>query len=112
MNTLHDLEMNNHRDKSYLNILDLPNEVLLIILQKLNQIDLLSSIANINQRFLSLALNPLHIRHLDLTNVIHINSLDDQPSSIDAEILERVSGNILPLIHQHVQQLTLHHSIQ
>ena len=42
-----------------INILDLPDEILLSILNKLNNIDILYSLVDVNQRFDRLALNSI-----------------------------------------------------
>ena len=100
-------EMTNTFDDHHLNILDLPDEILLIILKNLNVIDLVSSLLGINQRFDRLIVDPLHIRHVDMTNGMIENSLYDLVSSTDIEILSTFCQNLLPRIHHHVEQLTL-----
>jgi hypothetical protein len=54
-------------NKNHLNILDLPNEILLIIFNKLHIVDVLYSLVDVIKEFDQLALDPLHIRHLDTT---------------------------------------------
>ncbi len=44
-----------------LNILDLPDEILLIICSKMNIVDVLYSLVDVNQRFDRLVLDPLTI---------------------------------------------------
>ena len=53
-------------DINDINILDLPDEILLAIINKLNMIDILYSLVDVNQRFDRLVLDPLYIHHLDL----------------------------------------------
>jgi hypothetical protein len=48
-----------------INILDLPDEILQFIFNKLNIVDILYSLVDVNQRFDRLALDPLYIQHLD-----------------------------------------------
>jgi hypothetical protein len=87
-----------------LNMLDLPDEVLFIILKKLNQIDVLYSLVYVNHRFHRLALDSLYICNLDMTN---INSLYDQTFSIDTQGLSRFSEKIVPRIHHQVRTLAV-----
>jgi len=49
------------------NIFDLPNEILFIIINKLNIDDLFYSLVDINERFAQLVLDPLYIQNLDIT---------------------------------------------
>ncbi len=93
----------NNFNKNDVNILDLPDEILLIIFQKLEMIDVLSSLANVNSRFFRLAIDPLHVYDLNMT----IKSLHGQISSIDTQALSRICQNILPHIHHQVHKLTV-----
>jgi hypothetical protein len=101
MDAAYEFEMNNH-----LNILDLPDEILLIILKKINTIDLLHSLVDVNQRFDRLAFDSLNVRDLDMSNVMNINSLYDQ-ASIDIPVLARICEKILPRIHHQVHKLSV-----
>ncbi len=96
-------------NNNHLNILDLPNEILLIIFNELNMIDVLYSFVNINERFNRLVLDPLYIRHIDMT----INSSSNGISSIDNLVLDRICKTILPQIHHQVNKLTVEpHSME
>ena len=53
--------------KNDIHIMDLPNEMLLSIINRLNNIDTLYSLVNVNQRFKRLALNSLSFHGLDFT---------------------------------------------
>ena len=99
--------MDNTFNDYHLNILDFPDEILLIILKNVNVIDIVSSLVGINQLFDRLIVDPLHIRHVDMTNGLIENSLYDLVSSTDVEILSRFCQHILPRIHHHIEQLTL-----
>jgi hypothetical protein len=103
---MHELEMSELNNNN-LNILDLPDEVLFIILKKLNKIDALYSLVYVNNRFHRLALDSLYIRNLDMTDMTNINSLYDQMFSIDTQGLSRFSEKILPRIHHQVRQLAV-----
>ena len=106
MNTLYELDMNN-LNNNHLNILDLPDEILFIIFKKLNMVDVLYSLVDVNRRFDRLALDSLYIRDLDMTTIMNINSLYDQTSSIDTQVLSRICEKILPRIHHQVHKLTV-----
>ena len=49
------------------NILDLPDEMLLAIFNKLNMVDVLYSLVDVNKRFNRLILDPFYIHNLDFT---------------------------------------------
>ncbi len=97
----------NNLNKNHLNILDLPDEILIIIFKKLNMVDTLNSLVDVNRRFDRLALDPLYVRDLDMTDLMTINSLYDQTSSIDTQVLSKICDKILPRIHHQVQKLTV-----
>lgn len=102
MNKIYDLEMNNRR-----NILELPDEVFLIILKKLNMVDVLDSLVYVNRRLDRLALDYLYIRDLDITGNMTSNSLCDQTSSNDTQVLSRICEKIVPRIYHQVHKLTV-----
>lgn len=102
MTTFYELNMNNF-NKNHLHLLDLPDEILLIIFQKLNKIDVLSSFVNVNQRFRRLVLDSLYIRDLDMTSNTMLNS--HKTSSIVTQILSRICSNTIPKIHDQVHKL-------
>jgi hypothetical protein len=90
--------------KNNLNILELPDEILLIILNKLNGIDALYSLVDVNERFDRLVLNSLHIRNLDTTSMT-IQSYYDRTFSIDNNVLSKICEIILPRIHHQLNEL-------
>ncbi|CAF3336829.1 unnamed protein product [Rotaria socialis] len=89
------------------NILDLPDEILLAILNKLNTTDVFHSLVDVNQQFDRLTLDYLHVRNIDMTDTMTINSLYDQTSSIDTKILSKICEKVLPRIHHQVYKLTI-----
>ncbi|CAF1462492.1 unnamed protein product [Adineta steineri] len=89
-----------------LNILDLPDEVLLIICNKMNIVDVLYSLVDVNQRFDRLVLDPLTIRNLDMT-IRTFESLCNQTFSIDDKILSRICDQILCRIYDQINILTI-----
>jgi hypothetical protein len=105
MTALFELNMNNFNSNRH-NILDLPDEILLFVLKKLDVIDVLYSLVNVNRRFDRLALDFLCIRDLDITNTMMINSLC-HGISLDTPFLSKIREKILPRIHNQVQKLTV-----
>jgi hypothetical protein len=91
----------NTSSNTHLNILDLPNEMLFTIVNKLNMIDVLYSLVDVNERFDRLVLDPLYMRNLDMTT----NASLDRTSSIDNQVLDRICEKILPRIHYQVTKL-------
>ena len=89
-----------------LNILHLPDEILLIIFKKLNTNDALYSLVYVNKRFNRLVLNSLPIRNLDTTNMV-IKSYYDRRFSIDNNLLAIIYEKILPRIHRQLNELTV-----
>ncbi|CAF1458475.1 unnamed protein product [Rotaria sordida] len=86
-----------------LNILDLPNEMLINIFNRLYIVDILYSLVNINERFDRLVIDPLYIHHLDMT----IELPFDEIISIYNKVFPRIYENILPRIHNQVNKLTV-----
>jgi hypothetical protein len=82
-----------------MNIFDLPDELLLCILTKLNNVDILYSLVDVNQRFDRLALDSIYIGDLDFT--------PSNKSEEYAQFLDRFCTNILPRIHYQINKLTL-----
>lgn len=95
--------MNLLHNKKNINILDLPNEMLLTIFKKMNKIDVLYSLVNVNEQLNQLIFDPLYIDDLDLTR----KSLFDTICQIDNQILDRICEDILPKISDKVNKLTI-----
>jgi len=109
---LNELDMNISKNNKHLNILDLPNEILLIIFNKLNMVDVLYSLVNVTQRFDQLILDPLYIQSLDMTSMM-MKSYADRIYSIDNQLLGRICKNILPRIHHQINELIVEqHSME
>ena len=96
----------NTSENNHLNLLELPNEILLIIFSKLKMVDVLYSLVGVNERLDQLVLHPLYVRHLDMTSMT-MRSAYDLTFSIDNKVLERISQDILPRIHHYVTKLTV-----
>ena len=87
------------------NILSLPDEMLLSIFNKLNMVDILYSLVDVNQRFDRLALDLFHIHHHHLNFVIEKD--DVEHCSVDTHILDRICLKILPRINEKIRTLTM-----
>ncbi|CAF1244156.1 unnamed protein product [Adineta steineri] len=87
-------------NQPHIHLLDLPDEILLAILKKLSNIDILYSFLNIGNNRLDTLL-----RDQTLTNNIDLTSIDD------ITILNKVLLCILPRIHHNVQDLTFQSSL-
>ena len=99
-------------NNSHLNINNLPNEILLMIINKLNISDIVYSFIDINERFAELIINYLCIRNLDMT-IMKMKSFYDRTFSIDDKILSRICDQILCRISDQINALTVEqHSIQ
>jgi hypothetical protein len=102
----------NISNNNHPNIFDLPNEILFIIINKLNIVDVSYSLVDLNERFAQLVLDPLYIQNLNITNMT-MNSYYDRTFSVHEKICSRICKNILPKIHNEVKQLaTEQHSIE
>ena len=86
-----------------MDLLDLPDEILCAILNKLNMIDVFDSLVDVDERFDRLVFDPLFTHHVDLV----LKPLISNSSSIDDQRLDRVCTKILPRINCHVSKLTL-----
>lgn len=89
-------------NRSIVNIMDLPDEIILIIWNKLNKIDALYSFLNVNRRFDKLIRDKIYTRSIEL---IKINCDEEDNCSLSDKILDRFCLNILPQIHYSVEQL-------
>jgi hypothetical protein len=84
---------------STVKFVDLSDEILLIILTKLNNIDVLYSLIGVNQKFDRLAQDIIFTQSLDFTS---ISSNED-----DQSIINRFCLHIVPRIQHNIQCLTL-----
>ena len=101
--------MNNSK-KNSCDILHLPNEILLKIINELSVFDVFCSIINVNQRFTRLAIDSGYVRDLRFTTTMNIHTFYNQTSSIDTNVLSTICESILPQIHYQVHQLTVDQS--
>jgi hypothetical protein len=82
--------------RSNINLLDLPDEVLLIILRKLSNIDVLYSLLDINNGRLDML-----VREKTFSNTLNFVFIDNN------SLLDRFSTDILPRIHHNVRYFIL-----
>lgn len=100
--------MNKLKNNININLFDLPNEILLIIIKKLQRIDVLSSLIDVHPRFDQLIIYSINIdHHLDLTNIMNNNVIYDQISSINNQFIRKISLKILPNIQNQIHKLTI-----
>ncbi|CAF1007740.1 unnamed protein product [Adineta ricciae] len=86
-------------------LLDLPNEILFIILKKLPNIDVLYSLFGINNQRLNLiAQEDVFIRNL---HFVRTSQSTDEVHSMPDAILNRFCHLILPKIHENIKSLTI-----
>jgi hypothetical protein len=78
--------------RSNVHLLDLPDEILLIILNKLNNIDVLYSLLDINNGRLNIL-----ARENTFTNILKFVSIDN------TSLIDRFCIDILPRIHYNVK---------
>jgi hypothetical protein len=86
-----------------MNILDLPNEILLTIFKKLDDFDVLYSLVGINRKLDHVACDINFTRAVDLAT-ISSNEGDDVTNNA---VLDRFCMHILPRIHDKVEYLTV-----
>ncbi|CAF1292980.1 unnamed protein product [Adineta steineri] len=102
----------NISNNNYSNIFDLPNELLFIIIKKLNIGDVIYSLVDVNERFVHLLFDPFYIQNLNIT-LMTMKSFCHRTFSIHEQVLSNICENILPNIHDQVKQLAIEqHSIE
>ena len=95
-----------------LNLLDLPNEMLLFIMKQLNMVDVLYSLVDVTQRLDQLVLNSSSTRTVDMT-CLETGFFPDRVYSINDHVLGRICQDVLPRISDQVHELILdQHSIK
>jgi hypothetical protein len=95
------LKMTQHR----IHLLDLPNEILFLILKKLENVDVLYSLLGINnQRLDIIAQEQIFTNTL---NFVSISQSNDEICSISDSILDRFCISILPRIQENVKSLII-----
>ena len=90
-------------DNSFVNIVDLPNEILLNIFKKLNNFDVLYSLVGSNKKLDNVACDRTFTQSIDLTSI----SSNENDNSKMGTALDRFCLHILPRIHNNIQCLTV-----
>ncbi|CAF1457559.1 unnamed protein product [Adineta steineri] len=102
----------NISNNNYSNIFDLPNEILFIIIKKLNISDVIYSLVDVSERFGRLLFDPFYIQNLNIT-LKTMKPFCHRTFSIHEQVLSNICENILPNIHDQVKQLAIEeHSIE
>ena len=83
-------------------LLDLPDELIVMILKKLNNIEVLHSLMGINRRLDGILFDSIFTRNLTL-----VRRSDKEISPLADEMLERFCLEILPKIHEKIECLTV-----
>jgi len=86
-----------------INILDLPDETLLIILSKMDMIDVLYSLVDVNKCFNQLVFDLVYIHHLDLT----VKTSLDHNLPVDNQVFNQIRTKVLPRICSKVNKITI-----
>lgn len=86
-----------------INIIDLPNEILLYIFNKVNIIDVFYSLVGVNQRFDQLIFNLLDIDNIPC--IFHQKYINDK--SKHDYILDKICLKILPRINKKIKKITI-----
>ncbi|CAF2648949.1 unnamed protein product [Rotaria sp. Silwood2] len=94
-------------DNLNVGILDLPDEILLTIFKKLNNIDLLYSLIGINQKLNKIACDINFTKDVDLTTVLTNDTSDSRLNAM----VDRFCTYILPQIHNNVESLSVQASL-
>ena len=87
----------------HIELTDLPDEMLLLILNRLTNIEVLYSLIGVNIRLNKIVNDPLFTEHL--TFMAH--SSNGVIHSLDNSMLNRFCSEILPRIHRKIKWLTL-----
>lgn len=84
----------------------LPDEILLMIMSKLCNVDVLYSLMDVCERLDRLARDLVHTRSIDLTET----TSNDEIRPLSDKMLDRFCENLLPRIHQNIECLTVESS--
>ena len=88
-----------------IDLLDLPDELLLLIMKKMKRIDILYSLLGVNERFDRLAGSTSHTRLVNFTSI----SSSDEHVCMAGGVLDRLCFEIMPRICHNVETLILDH---
>lgn len=86
-------------------ILELPNEILFLILKKLDNIDVLYSFWGINHQRLDILVQEQIFS--TILNFVSTSETNDEICTISDSMLDRLCVSVLPQVHQNVKGLTV-----
>ena len=88
-------------ENSFVQLMDLPNEIIVMILKKLANVEVLYSLMDINRRLNKIIHNSIFTRNLNLIRPIDLTLREPY------RLLDRFSFEILPQIHDQIQFLSV-----
>lgn len=88
---------------SFVQLMDLSDEILLIIFEELNNAEILNSLMGINTRLDQILCDPIFTNHLTLMR----SSSNDLFHPLVDVILDRFCSKVLPQIHRNIKRLNL-----
>jgi hypothetical protein len=91
------------REHRCVRLTDLPDEILVLILKKLNNVEVLYSSIGVNIRLDQIAIDSIFTEYLPLIT----RSSNGSINSLDDSMLDRFCTEILPRIHRKIKWLTL-----
>ena len=94
-------------DNSLIQLNDLPDEILLIIFKKLNNIELLYSLINVNERIKRIVHDSIFTNCLTMRRCTSYDSYYDSYYPLNGAILDRFCSQILPKIHHKIKWLNV-----
>lgn len=86
---------------------DLPEEILLIIMSKISNVYVLHSFVGTSVKLDRLARDFVHTRSIDLTE----KTSNEEIRPLSDEILDRFCDDIFPEIHQNIESITVESSL-
>jgi hypothetical protein len=89
---------------SYVQLLNLPDEILMIIFKKLDNVEVLYSLMDVNMRFNKIVRDPTFTSQIALMKQ---NSSTNLTSPLSDIVLDRFCLKILPQIHEKIKSLKL-----
>ena len=89
----------------HLHLLDLPNEILFLIFKKLDNVDVLYSLLDINNQRLDILAHQQIFS--TILNFVSTSDINDDISSIPNSMLDRFCVSILPRVHENVKSLII-----
>ncbi|CAF4584509.1 unnamed protein product [Rotaria socialis] len=92
-----------NREHSTIQLDNLPDEILIMILKKMSQTDVLYSLIDVNQRLNAIAHDPIFTNHLTLREFISNDSINPSTDSM----FDRFCSHILPKINDKIKWLDL-----